>query len=84
VCGVARTLGDTVQAVPSVAYHTLTHPLLCCLHLMNETTRLEAEIMRRVIIREGMESVTEIMHLDSKTKGRAIAPEGVEKESKGK
>ena len=51
---------------------------------MNETTRLEAEIMRRVIIREGMENVTEIMHLDSKTKGRAIAPEGVEKESKGK
>ena len=73
---------------PCRLYHllptTLTHPLLCCLHLMNETTRLEAEIMRRVIIREGMENVTEIMHLDSKTKGRAIAPEGVEKESKGK
>jgi len=51
---------------------------------MNEATRLEAEIMRRVIIREGMGNMTEIMHLDSKTKGRANVPEDVEKESEGK
>lgn len=45
---------------------------------MNETKRLEAEIMRRVVIREGMENVTELI------RGRTIVPEGVEKEPKGK
>jgi len=51
---------------------------------MNESKRLESEIMRRAVVREGVDNVTKLMRLNSEIKGRAIIPEGVEKVSEGK
>ena len=51
---------------------------------MNESQRLDSEVKRCAIVREGSDRVIESMRLDSEFKRRAIAQEDVEKAPKGK
>ena len=51
---------------------------------LNESRRLDSEIKRRAVVREGSETLIESMRLDSEIKRRAIVQEDAGKASKGK